>query len=308
MVWYLVTQEVENAEELPGTFSFRDPHQRYVVQGIKWSTLACLVVARTSRRRGRIVCEKGVRYASSGVGPSNCQDLLRGASVGLVPILVLYRVTSTALFPRLQLWNLHWPVSVEPVGDLHSQVLVEVHFPSHLLPSSIHEWVSVSTLVGYDILIMTEWSQSWERPKPWMQPWSKCVGIDQLWCCMGLFAVRYITRNDLFFAIVTVVIVLGIDYGICVIDIELLLLHFAASLCSTTRVYLRSVASGGGWDSSVGIATRYELDGPGNPGGNEIFRTRPDRPWGPPSLLYNGYRVFLGGKAAGAWRWPPTHI
>jgi hypothetical protein len=22
---------------------------------------------------------------------------------------------------------------------------------------------------------------------------------------------------------------------------------------------------------------------------------RPDRPWGPPSLLYNGYRVFPGG-------------
>jgi len=33
-----------------------------------------------------------------------------------------------------------------------------------------------------------------------------------------------------------------------------------------------------------------------NPGGGEIFRTRPDRPWGPPSLLYNGYRVFPGGK------------
>jgi hypothetical protein len=32
----------------------------------------------------------------------------------------------------------------------------------------------------------------------------------------------------------------------------------------------------------------------------EIFRTRPDRPWGPPSLLYNGYRFFPGGKAAGA--------
>jgi len=28
----------------------------------------------------------------------------------------------------------------------------------------------------------------------------------------------------------------------------------------------------------------------------------PDRPWGPTSLLYNGYRVFPGGKAAGAWR------
>ena len=28
----------------------------------------------------------------------------------------------------------------------------------------------------------------------------------------------------------------------------------------------------------------------------EIFRTYPDRPWGPPSLLYNGYRVFPRGK------------
>jgi hypothetical protein len=36
------------------------------------------------------------------------------------------------------------------------------------------------------------------------------------------------------------------------------------------------------------------------PGGSEIFRTRPDRPWGPLTLLYNGYRVFPGGKAAGA--------
>ena len=32
-----------------------------------------------------------------------------------------------------------------------------------------------------------------------------------------------------------------------------------------------------------------------NPGGGEIFRTCPDRPCGPPSLLYNGYRVFPGG-------------
>jgi len=40
--------------------------------------------------------------------------------------------------------------------------------------------------------------------------------------------------------------------------------------------------------------------------GGQIFRSRPDRPWGPPSLLYNGYRIFVGGKAAGAWRWPPT--
>ena len=32
------------------------------------------------------------------------------------------------------------------------------------------------------------------------------------------------------------------------------------------------------------------------PVGGEIFRTCPDRTWVPPSLLYNGYRVFPGGK------------
>ena len=49
--------------------------------------------------------------------------------------------------------------------------------------------------------------------------------------------------------------------------------------------------------SSVSIATDYGLDGPGsNLGGDKVFRTCPDRPWGPPSLLYNGYRVFPGGK------------
>jgi hypothetical protein len=49
-----------------------------------------------------------------------------------------------------------------------------------------------------------------------------------------------------------------------------------------------------------GIATRYGLNGPGsNPGGGEIFRTRPDRLWGLPSLLCKGYPVFSGGKAPG---------
>ena len=64
-----------------------------------------------------------------------------------------------------------------------------------------------------------------------------------------------------------------------------------------------------GRDRSVGIATRYGLDGPGfeGPGGGEIFRTRPDRPWGPPRLLYCGYRVIPGGRAirAGVNRPPP---
>ena len=56
-----------------------------------------------------------------------------------------------------------------------------------------------------------------------------------------------------------------------------------------------------GRDGAVGTVSRYGLDGTGsNPGGGEIFRTRTDQPWSPTSLLYNGYRVFLEGKAAGA--------
>jgi hypothetical protein len=49
--------------------------------------------------------------------------------------------------------------------------------------------------------------------------------------------------------------------------------------------------------SSVGIAIGYGLDGPEiESRWGEIFRTCPDRPWGPPSLLYNGYWVFPEGK------------
>ena len=33
-----------------------------------------------------------------------------------------------------------------------------------------------------------------------------------------------------------------------------------------------------------------------NSDGGEIFGTGPAQPWGPLSLLYNGYRVFPGGK------------
>jgi hypothetical protein len=65
-----------------------------------------------------------------------------------------------------------------------------------------------------------------------------------------------------------------------------------------------------GRESSVGTATRCGLDGPGieSRWGGRIFCTHPDQPWGPTSLLYNGYRVFPGGKVAGAWRWPPNPI
>jgi hypothetical protein len=50
-------------------------------------------------------------------------------------------------------------------------------------------------------------------------------------------------------------------------------------------------------DSVVSIATRYGLEGPGiESRWGEIFRTCPDRLRGSPSLQYNGYRVFPGGK------------
>jgi len=59
----------------------------------------------------------------------------------------------------------------------------------------------------------------------------------------------------------------------------------------TLYIYIYS-----GPGSSVGIATDYGLEGPGsNPDGTR-FSARPDRPWDLPSLMYNGYRVFPGGK------------
>ena len=73
---------------------------------------------------------------------------------------------------------------------------------------------------------------------------------------------------------------------------------------TTHNVWIREGGCEMGRGSSVGIATRYGLDGPGIEsrwGGGEIFRIGPDRPWGPPSFLYEGYRVFTEGKAVGAW-------
>ena len=44
------------------------------------------------------------------------------------------------------------------------------------------------------------------------------------------------------------------------------------------------------------------------PVGGEIFRVSPNRFWGPPILLQNGYCVYFSGvKAAGAWPWLPPH-
>jgi hypothetical protein len=60
-----------------------------------------------------------------------------------------------------------------------------------------------------------------------------------------------------------------------------------------------------GRDSSVGIATRYGLDGPGIGSRWGRYFPHPSRPaLGPTQSPIQG--VFPGGKATGAWRWPPT--
>ena len=61
--------------------------------------------------------------------------------------------------------------------------------------------------------------------------------------------------------------------------------------------------------SVVGIATGYGLDDPGiESRWRRDFPHLSNRPWGPPSLLYSGYRIFPGGKAIGEWRSPSTLI
>jgi len=50
----------------------------------------------------------------------------------------------------------------------------------------------------------------------------------------------------------------------------------------------------------AGVATRYGLDGPGIKfqlgRGWDIIRTRPNQPWGPSNLPYNGCRVISADK------------
>ena len=69
------------------------------------------------------------------------------------------------------------------------------------------------------------------------------------------------------------------------------------------RIILRIPINVVGRDSAVRIATHCGLDGPGIESHWGLEFPHPSRPaWDPPSLLYNGYRVLPGGKAAGAWR------
>ena len=47
------------------------------------------------------------------------------------------------------------------------------------------------------------------------------------------------------------------------------------------------------------LATGW-MDWGSKAGGSEIFHTRPDRSWGPSSLLFNGYRTLAGVHGAEA--------
>jgi len=52
------------------------------------------------------------------------------------------------------------------------------------------------------------------------------------------------------------------------------------------------------WKTSQFVACKWPyktMCSKKNPGGAEILRTRRDWSWGPPSLLYDGYRVSLPG-------------
>jgi hypothetical protein len=71
-----------------------------------------------------------------------------------------------------------------------------------------------------------------------------------------------------------------------------------------------NVIKGSGWLVSTSHMNIYTYMGRvamgwtvrgSNPGGDEIFRTCLDRPWGPASLLYNGYQVIPGGRKL-SWR------
>jgi len=75
---------------------------------------------------------------------------------------------------------------------------------------------------------------------------------------------------------------------------------------------VRNINNIEGWDSIVGIATRYRLDRPGiEPQWGRVFLHQADGSWGPPNLLYNGYWVSFPGikqMGRGVDHPPPSSI
>jgi hypothetical protein len=65
-----------------------------------------------------------------------------------------------------------------------------------------------------------------------------------------------------------------------------LLVHSHRILSLPVAMYVNVVHPAVFYNNGVSTATGYGLDGTGiESRWSEIFRTRPDRPWGPPSLL-----------------------
>jgi hypothetical protein len=66
---------------------------------------------------------------------------------------------------------------------------------------------------------------------------------------------------------------------------------------SPTVVFILRGVCGPAWRSRYSDSLRAGRSGDRISVGVEFFCTCPDRPWGPPILLYNGHRVFPGVKS-----------
>jgi hypothetical protein len=75
----------------------------------------------------------------------------------------------------------------------------------------------------------------------------------------------------------------------------------ATTTTTTTTTVVVVVVVVVGRDSAVG-SLQAGQSGVRIPVGGDIFHTHPDWPWGPPRLLYYGYRFLSRDKAAGVWR------
>jgi hypothetical protein len=88
-------------------------------------------------------------------------------------------------------------------------------------------------------------------------------------------------------------------------------LSYPQEVCLFLKSYLQpyqNLKSGTRQRSRYSDTLRAGRSGDRIPVWGKIFRTCPDRPWIAPDHLYDGYRVFLGGKAAEALLWPPIRI
>jgi hypothetical protein len=92
---------------------------------------------------------------------------------------------------------------------------------------------------------------------------------------------------------------------VCVCVYMYLYICMCVYVCVCIYIYICMYVCGPG--SSLGIATTTGWTVRDRIPVGTRFSVRPGRPWGPPSLLYNGYLVFPGGKVrAGACCWPLT--